>query len=180
MDNIKNDKRIILSPTLHMLNFDQIDNIVRIAKEQNVSGVTFSLYTANNINDPLLLKGKELDYTIKKLKDVLRNNKGTVLLTEKMIDIFRSKKHTKNCFLRSKWVISFYPDLKIKSPCVLGEKVDCQTCGCIIPVIMCAMNSFDFGSVDIVKKLFPSRAYSNLKIPHQTCDNYPNQKIRNS
>lgn len=160
MENIKNDKRVILSPTLHMLNFNQIDNIIRIAREQNVFGVTFSLYTADNINDPLLLKGKELDYTIEKLKEVLKYNKDIVFLTEKMIEIFKSKEHIKNCFLRSKWVISFYPDLKVKHPCVLGGKVDCQTCGCIVPVIMSSMNKFDFSSVDIVKKLFPSYAYS--------------------
>lgn len=180
MENIKNDKRIILSPTLHMLNYDQIDNIVRIAKEQNVFGVTFSLYTANNINDPLLLKGKELDYTIEKLKEVLKNNKNIVFLTEKMIDIFKSKTHVKNCFLRSKWVISFYPDLKIKNPCVLGEKVDCQTCGCIVPVIMCAMNSFDFGSVDVAKKLFPSHAYPNSLSYSHLHANYPYQYIKNN
>lgn len=179
IENIKNDKRVILSPTLHMLNFDQINNIVKIAREQNVFGVTFSLYTADNINDPLLLKGKELDYTIEKLKEVLKNNKDIVFLTEKMIDIFKSKEHVKNCFLRSKWVISFYPDLRIKNPCVLGEKVDCQTCGCIVPIIMRAMDSFDFGSVNIVKKLFPSHAYSNSSLSNNLRNNPPYQNVKN-
>lgn len=154
MNNIKNDKRVILSPTLHMINYNQIDNIVKIAREQNVFGVTFSLFTANDIIDSLLLKDKELDYTIKKLKDVSHNNKDIVFLTDKMIDTFKSKEHVKNCFLRDKYVLSFYPDLKIKSPCVLGEKIDCRTCGCIIPIVIHCISLLDIESMKVAKKLF--------------------------
>lgn len=160
MKNIKNDKRVVLSPTLSTLNYNQIDEIIRIAIDQNVFGVTFSLYAGESMDDALVLKGEKLDYTIKKLKEALKRNKDIVLLTEKMINTFKDKKHIKNCFLRSKWVVSYYPDLKIKTPCVLGEKIECKTCGCIIPVIMYALSRFDFAALGIIKKFFPSYAYA--------------------
>lgn len=134
--------------------------IVKIAKDQNVCGVTFSLYAGDSINDNMVLKGEKLDYTIKKLKEVLKQNKDIVFLTEKMIATFKNKGHVKNCFLKSKWVVSFYPDLKIKSPCVLGEKIECKTCGCIVPIIMYAVSRFDFSALWVIKNMYPSFAYS--------------------
>lgn len=173
LENIKNDHRIVLHTTLSMLNKDKIDDVIKIVREQNICGITFSLYTANNCEDSMLLKGKDLDNTIKKLKDVLRENSDIVFLTDKMIDMFKSKEHIKNCYLKSKWVISFYPDLSIKSPCVMGEKIDCSTCGCIIPIIMCSLRKFDIKSIDTVKKLFPSHAYfdGNNKNWRRACVN---------
>lgn len=50
--------------------------------------------------------------------------------------------------------------LKIKSPCVLGEKIECKTCGCIVPVIMYVLSRFDFSALSIIKKLFPAYAYA--------------------
>lgn len=144
------------------LNNNKIDEIVKIVRDQNICGVTFSLYTANDTEDPILLNNEELDYTVKKLKDVLKKNGDIVFLTNRMIDMFKSKEHIKNCYLKSKWVISFYPDMSIKTPCVMGGKINCGTCGCIIPIMMHTTRKLDLKSVDIIKKLFPSRAYSKL------------------
>lgn len=117
-------------------------------------GVTFSLYTAASQNDPLLISGENLDYTINKLKEVKDKYKDFVLLSPMMIETFRTKEHVKACFLRSKWVVSYYPDLKEKKPCVLGENVACSTCGCIVPIVMHCIRKIDFEAARVAKKLY--------------------------
>lgn len=153
-ENIKNDKRVVIACTLSASNFKQIEEIVKIAERAKVVGVTFSLYTAASQNDPLLLSGENLDYTINKLKEMKNRYEDFVLLSSMMIETFRTKEHVKTCFLRSKWVVSYYPNLKEKKPCVLGKNVACNTCGCIVPIVMHCIRQFDFEAARVAKKLY--------------------------
>lgn len=154
IQNIRNDKRIVITSTLSKTNFKQIEEIVKIARDANISGITFSLYTADRSDDDLLLKGNDLDYVISTLKKVKKENPDFVLLSSLMIDTFKTKKHIKNCFLRSKFVISYYPDLSVKTPCVLGKKIDCSTCGCIVSIYIHCIRKLDFESAKVVGKMF--------------------------
>lgn len=135
-------------------NFRQIEKIVKIAKNANVFGITFSLYTADKPDDKLLLSSDDLDYAISTLKNIREKYHDFVFLSQMMIDTFKTKKHIKNCFLRSKFNISYYPDLSIKTPCVLGEKVDCSTCGCIVPISIYCVSRLDTESAKVVGKMF--------------------------
>ncbi len=152
--NIKNDKRVVITSTLSKTNYRQIEEIVKIAKDANVFGIIFSLYTADNPDDRLLLKGNDLDYVISTLKKVKKENPDFVLLSSMMIDTLKTKKHIQNCFLRSKFTVSYYPDLSVKTPCVLGEKVDCSTCGCIVPIWMYCIRKLDVESARNVGRMF--------------------------
>ncbi len=154
IQNIRNDKRVVIASTLSKTNYKQIEEIVKIAKDANVFGIIFSMYTADNPDDRLLLNGDDLDYAISTLKRVKKENPDFVLLSSMMIDTFKTKKHVKNCFLRSKFTVSYYPDLSVKTPCVLGEKVDCSTCGCIVPIWMHCIRKLDVESAKIVGKMF--------------------------
>lgn len=157
IQNIKNDKRVVIAPTLSKTNFRQIEEIVKIAKDANVSGITFSLYTADNPDDSLLIKDADLDYVIQMLKKVKKENHGFVFLSSMMIDTFKTKAHIANCFLRSKFTISYYPDLTVKTPCVLGEKVDCNTCGCVVSIWMYCIRKLDVESAEVVGKMFSAQ-----------------------
>ncbi len=154
IQNIKDDKRVVIASTLSKTNFRQIEEIVKIAKDANVFGVIFSLYTADAPDDGLLIKGADLEYVISALKKAKKENPDFVLLSKMMIDTFRTKKHVRDCFLRSKFTISYYPDLSVKTPCVLGEKVDCSTCGCIVPIWMHCIRKLDIESAKIVGRMF--------------------------
>jgi MoaA/NifB/PqqE/SkfB family radical SAM enzyme len=47
MDNIKDDKRVILTPTLSATNFKCIDELIDIAENSKVEGIPFSMYTSH-------------------------------------------------------------------------------------------------------------------------------------
>ncbi len=152
--NIKDDKRVTVTCTLSTSNFLQIKEVVQIAQEAGVCGVTFSLYTGTNPNDPLLLRDRVLEQTLTELNNVRKEYPDFVLLSPLIIKTFKTKAHVQNCFLRSKWVRSFYPNMQEKRPCVLGENVDCSTCGCIVPAITYAISKIDFASARVAKRLF--------------------------
>ena len=161
MENIKNDKRVILTPTLSTTNYKYIDELVSIAKDAKVEGITFSTYTSHDKEgDPYLLRGEQLDWTINKLKEVLRKNKSIVFLTPRIINLFKTKKHVKHCYMKDrKNIISYDANMNKKEPCVLGKGVDCSTCGCIVPLVHCAITRMDLKALFLLDRIYPARYY---------------------
>ena len=160
MKNIHGDKRVILTPCLSMTNYRYIDELIQITRGSGVEGITFSLYTASYGNDPLLLKGKELNWTINKLREVWKNNRDIVFLTPYIINLFKTKKFYKSCyFMKEKYFMSFWPNGDLKQPCVMGPGISCATCGCIVPVMSYALEHFDIRAWFLFDKFFPERYY---------------------
>ena len=156
VSNIKDDKRVILGPTLSRTNYRYIDDLVELARERNVEGITFSLYTSHlQDNDPLLLTGDELEWTISKLGEVWKKNRDILYLTPYIIKMFANKEHSKNCFFRNKNFISFDARLNTKNPCVLGQRVNCGTCGCIVPMISFALKKGRPRPWFLLNRMFP-------------------------
>lgn len=164
MKNIKNDKRVILTPTLSKTNYKYIDDLISIARESNVEGITFSLYTSHKADktDPLLLDNEDIDWIIKKLREKLKENKDIVFLTPYIINLFKTKKYSDNCYLaNTKSVLSFDSNMNQKKPCVMGDEVDCKTCGCIIPAVSYALGKFDIKAWLLFDRLYPERYSRN-------------------
>jgi len=158
MDNIKDDKRVILSPTLSTTNYKYIDELIDIAENSNVEGITFSTYTSHRETaDPLLLEGEKLDWTVNKLMEVWSKNREIVLLTPRVINLFKTKEHYKRCFFRGNNIISFDANMKIKKPCTLGQGVNCKTCGCIVPIISDAAERIDIRAWFLLDRFFPEK-----------------------
>lgn len=158
MKIIKDDKRVILTPTLSTTNYKYIEDLINITRESNVEGITFSTYTSfKQDKDFLLLKEDELDWTVDKLKEIWKKNKDIVFLSPSIIKLFKTKKHYKNCFFKGNDFISFDPNLNVKKPCVMGKNVNCKTCGCIVPIIGYTLTRFDIRSWFILDKIFPER-----------------------
>lgn len=158
MTNIKDDKRVILTPTLSTTNYRNIDDLIAITRQANVEGITFSTYTSHaKSGDPLLLEGDALEWTVKKLLEVWKKNKDIVFLTPKVIKLFRTKEHYQHCFFRSDNFISFDANMNVKKPCTLGKGVNCKTCGCIVPVMSYALKKIDIKSFYLLDRLFPQK-----------------------
>lgn len=134
MRNIQNDKRISISMTLTASNYKEIFLTIEACLKANVKGIFFLLYTGQ-LTDSLYLHGKKLDYTIKSLYHALDEYGEFILISRRMVDLYKTKKHINHCVFREGLVQSFYPDMSHKLPCVMGP-VDCRTCGCIVPVYM--------------------------------------------
>jgi len=157
MSNVKDDNRVIFTPTISTSNYHLIDELVEITRESGTSGICFSLYTSHSQNgDPLLLQGELLEETIKKLEAVRRKNPHLVFLSPRMIRMFRTKEHVKHCgFLKGNY-LSYFPDLTPKHPCVMGENVNCATCGCIVPIFITAVKRADVRGFFIMDRMFPA------------------------
>jgi MoaA/NifB/PqqE/SkfB family radical SAM enzyme len=134
MHNIQDDKRIAISMSLTTSNYKEIFSTVEACMKANVKGIFFLLYTGQ-LSDSLYLDGKKLDYTIKSLYHAIDEYGDFILISRRMVDLYKTKKHIEHCVFREGMVQSFYPDMSRKLPCVMGP-VDCRTCGCIVPVFM--------------------------------------------
>ncbi len=163
ISNIQDDKRVVITPTLSTTNYKYIDDLIDITRKTNVRGITFSTYVSHKESgDPLLLEGEKLDWTLKKLKEVLRKNKDIVLLSSYMIKLFKNKKHTKHCYLKTGNCISYDANMNKKEPCVFGKGVNCKTCGCIVPIFGYAMQKGNIRAWRIYDKMFPIKYFKNL------------------
>lgn len=158
LDNIQDDKRVILTPTLSTSNYKYIDELIDITRKSNVEGITFSTYTSHRETaDPLLLEGEKLTWTVNKLKKTWRKNKDIVLLTPRIINLIQTKKHYKRCFFRENNFISFDAKMNIKKPCTLGQGVNCKTCGCIVPIISYVVGRVDVRAWFLLERFFPEK-----------------------
>lgn len=158
MNHIQDDKRVILTPTLSTTNYQTIDELIEITRKSNVEGITFSIYTSHRETaDPLLLEGEKLAWTINKLREVWRKNRGMVLLTPRIMDLFKTKEHAKRCFFRGNALVSFDAKMNIKKPCTLGAGVNCKTCGCIVPMVSYAVGRVDIRAWFLLERFFPEK-----------------------
>ncbi len=160
--NVRGDSRVVLSPTLSTVNRDCIEELVEIARETKVAGITFSLYTSHRgQDDPLLLAGAQLEETTARLRRAWKRDRKLVLLTPRIIATMRDKAHARDCFFRGRNFISLDAALHRKEPCVLGRGVDCRTCGCIVPVVSHAMKRAEPRAWILVNRLFPQAYFRN-------------------
>ena len=160
IDNIRGDSRVIIAPTLSTLNYKYVAELVQIARNSGVDGITFALYTSHaEGDDPLLLSGEKLEQTILSLQREYAENKDIVFMTPFIIKMFKDKAHRQSCFFRGSNFISFNASLKIKKPCVLGDGVNCETCGCNVPMISFAMKKADIRSWFMLNRMFPQRHF---------------------
>ena len=160
IENIQDDDRVIIAPTLSTLNHEYIADMVQIARDTRVDGITFALYTSHtNGDDPLLLTGEKLEQTISSLRKLYKKNSDIMFMTPFIIEMFRNKAHRESCFFKGSNFISFNSELQVKKPCVLGAGVACETCGCNVPMISFAMKKADFRSWFMLNRMFPQRHF---------------------
>jgi len=160
IENIRNDERVIIAPTLSRLNYKYIDELMQIARDSNVEGITFALYTSHSdINDPLLLSGDELEQVIASLHKAWKKNRDIMFMTPYIIELFREKEHRHDCFFKGTNFISFNAAMDVKNPCVMGTGVVCRTCGCNVPMISYALKKADFRSWFMLNRMFPQKYF---------------------
>lgn len=152
INNIKDNKRVLISATISKMNYKKIKDIYNIAKEANVKGVSFSFYTGKTKEDSI--DGDILDEAIENLKEIKSMDPEYVIVTEKMLDVLKNKSHTKNCVLRKGLVVSHLPNMEIKKPCIFGEDIDCSNCGCHIPIVAECLKKLDFETIRLMRKVF--------------------------
>jgi len=153
IDNIKEDKRVLISTTITALNYKEIENVVNIAYNIGVSGIFFLMYTGYP-NDPLLVKGKKLKHINESIHKVMVEFGDFILISKKMLELYITKEFIPHCIFKRGGIKSYYPNGQRKF-CVMGNSpLLCENCGCIVPVASYALSKLDSETIDKIKK-FP-------------------------
>ncbi|MFW9951893.1 MAG: hypothetical protein ACFFKA_17385, partial [Candidatus Thorarchaeota archaeon] len=130
------------------------EDIVKIAYNNDASGLVFLLYTSYPDN-PLLLKGNILKKTITDILKVMREYGDFIFYSKKMLEVYLSKEFVPYCVFKTGQIKSFFPDGTQKF-CVMGNSpLLCENCGCVVPIVAYAVfKKFDSGTVGKLRKLF--------------------------
>ncbi|MFX1458011.1 MAG: radical SAM protein [Promethearchaeota archaeon] len=153
IENIENDKRVLISTTITALNYKEVGSVVKIAYETGVSGIFFLIYTGYPY-DPLLVKGERLKSVAGSILKVLRDYGDFILISKKMLELYITKEFVPYCIFKRGGVKSYYPNGQRKF-CVMGNSpLLCENCGCIVPVASYALSKFDSETIDKIKR-FP-------------------------
>ncbi|UCC21315.1 MAG: radical SAM protein [Promethearchaeota archaeon] len=153
IENIKNDKRVLISTTITAMNYREIENVVSIVYKTGVSGIFFLMYTGYP-NDPLLLKGEKLKYVVESILKVMKDYGDFILISKKMLEFYITKEFISHCIFKRGGIKSYYPNGQRKF-CVMGNSaLLCENCGCIVPVASYALSKLDSETIDKLKK-FP-------------------------
>ncbi|MFX1378220.1 MAG: radical SAM protein [Promethearchaeota archaeon] len=153
IENIKEDKRVLISTTITAINYKDIENVVNIAYNTGVSGIFFLMYTGYP-NDPLLIKGEKLKTVIRSILKVMSDFDDFILISRKMLELYMTKEFIPHCIFKSGGIKSYYPNGQRKF-CVMGNSpLLCENCGCIVPVASYALSKLDSETVEKLQK-FP-------------------------
>jgi len=144
----------VVATTIMAINYNEIEDITKIAYKNGASGLVFLMYTGYP-NDPLLLKGNILKKTNLSMLRVMREYGDFIFYSKKMLEVYMSKEFVPYCVFKSGEVRSYFPDGKQKF-CVMGNSsLLCSNCGCIIPITAYSLfRKFDSETVDKTRKLF--------------------------
>jgi len=153
IENIRDDKRILIATTITTSNYNEIEDVVKIGIKTNVSGLFFLFYTGYP-KDPLLLRGKYLQKAINSISKVMNEYDDFIAISRKMIETYITKEHVAGCIFKNGGVVSYYPNGERKF-CVMGNSpLLCANCGCIVPVASHCLSKFDPETIEKIKK-FP-------------------------
>ncbi len=153
IENIRENNPVVTT-TIMILNYKEIEDIVKIAHDNGASGLIFQFYT-DYPDSSLLLNGSILKKTIQDILKVMREYGDFIFYSKKMLEIYLSKEFVPHCIFKTGYIKSYYPDGKQKF-CVMGNSpLLCENCGCVVPITAYALfRKFDSGTVDKARKLF--------------------------
>lgn len=105
----------------------------------NVKNFCFDFYTPiESLSDDLTLTMEQRDSIIERLLKLKEQHPDFLAIDREVIELMRSdrcKPVTDNCVFMEK-ASSFDPSGIRKPKCMLGDKADCDRCGCVVPFYM--------------------------------------------
>lgn len=131
------DLDVSIAYCISSLNIHCIEKVLDEWKDVGIKGFLFSFYTPiESIQDPLFPGWEGRDQIIDKLIQLKATKYGDFILNEpRVLELMKSqnsKAVTDNCVFMKKG-FSLDPMGNKKAKCMMGEKADCDKCGCIVP-----------------------------------------------
>lgn len=154
----RNDIRINVTCVLNRFNGDCIEALLKEWKNTYIQGISFSFYTPQKgVDDSLYLTGPQKDMLIDRLLNLKKVYGDFILNSRSILNLMRSTTSgeiTSRC-KSPKAILSVDAKGDIKSPCVMGSKIDCSRCGCVVPYeIESVVGRRHFDSMRMVKKFY--------------------------
>jgi MoaA/NifB/PqqE/SkfB family radical SAM enzyme len=129
MNNYSGDKRVVINMTVTRDNYSELEDVVRIAKENGFNGVVCNVCAgATDVGSLMVVRKDERKPIIKELKRVKKLYPKDLLLTKAMIKWYEYPDHGDTCYWGDE-VLHF--DVSWKRRRCFGNNADCSNCGCL-------------------------------------------------
>ena len=126
--NYSGDKRVIINMTITRDNYKELEDVVKIAKENGFNGVVCNICAGGtNVNVPMVVRRKERKIIIKELKRVKKLYPKVFLLSKVMIKWYEYPDHRDSCYWGDE-VLHF--DVSWNKRRYFGNNTGCSNCGC--------------------------------------------------
>jgi MoaA/NifB/PqqE/SkfB family radical SAM enzyme len=129
MKNYSGDKRVVINMTITRDNYKELEDVVKIAKENNFNGVVCNICAGvTNVSVAMVVKEKERENIIRELKRVKTLYPKDFLMSKAMIKWYEYPDHRESCYWGDE-VLHF--DVSWNKRRCFGNNVDCANCGCL-------------------------------------------------
>ena len=129
MKNYSGDKRVVINMTITRDNYKELEDVVKIAKENGFNGVVCNICAGGtNVSIPMFVRKKERETIIRELKRVKTLYPKDFLLSKAMIKWYEYPDHRDSCHWGDE-VLHF--DVSRNRRRCFGNNADCSNCGCL-------------------------------------------------
>ena len=133
MKNYSHDKRVAINMTLTMNNYKELEEVVKLAKENGFRGVVCNICASGkNVKVPMAIKKNERRVIINELNRVKSIYPDHFLLTKSMINWYEFPNHVGFCHWGDE---ALHFDVNWKKRRCFGSNADCSNCGCLMGAI---------------------------------------------
>ena len=142
LKNYSGDKRVIINMTINMMNYQELEEVVWVAKNNGFRGVVCNLYTPTlGKSNPMFIHNDQRKIIISELKRVKSQYPSDFLHTERMIKWYEFPDHRGYCY----WGDSvLHHDVTWKTRRCFGDKADCSNCGCLAGSIQSPLTMINY------------------------------------
>jgi MoaA/NifB/PqqE/SkfB family radical SAM enzyme len=129
MKNYSGDKRVVINMTIMRDNYTELEDVVKIAQENDFTGVVCNICAGGtDISSPLVVKRDERKPIMSELKRVKTLYPNDFLLSEAMIKWYEYPDHRDACYWGDE-VLHF--DASWNRRRCVANNADCSNCGCL-------------------------------------------------
>jgi MoaA/NifB/PqqE/SkfB family radical SAM enzyme len=157
--------KIQISCVLTSITKDCIEDLVEEWGPIARGGIIFDFFTpVTNLDEALWLDWPTRDALIDRILALKRKYPGTINMMDSTLELMRSsnaRRVTDNCEFRLK-AFTLGPTGEHKGKCMMGDKADCDRCGCVVPFHMATLSNRRLMLKEMIKTRF---APSERKAP---------------
>jgi MoaA/NifB/PqqE/SkfB family radical SAM enzyme len=129
MKHYSGDKRVVINMTIMRDNYKELEDVVKIAKENGFEGVVCNICAGGtNISSPMVVRRNERELIMRELKRVKTGYPKDFLLSEAMIQWYEYSDHRDSCYWGDE-VLHF--DVSWNKRRCVANNADCSNCGCL-------------------------------------------------